>query len=142
MVKNMGTILIPTLNIEKTIEPVYNSIRKLYRKVDSINFLNPLNVVKLQRINTQKKKLQLIYEKKIEDCYSLLIEPVSGPGISMGFFQSWSTAKGSSAIMKLQNAWFELGAVLDRKYSYMLAILALYIAIISVLLTLGIGIFG
>ena len=142
MTKKLDNGIIPTINIEKTIEPVYNSIRKLYRKVDSINILNPLNVVKLQRINTQKKKLQLKYEKQIEECYSLLIEPVSGPAFSLGFTQSWSTAKGSSAILKLQNAWFELGAVLDRKYSYMLAILALYIAIISVLLTLGIGLYG
>jgi len=140
--KANGEIIVPTLNIEKTIDPLCTELRELNHEAEAINIFNPFNALKLRRLSTQKERLQSKYEKEIADCYDCLREPVSGPGSTMAFVQAWSTAKGISAILKLQNIWHELGAVLDRKYAYMFAILAIYVSILSVLLTLIFGIFG
>jgi hypothetical protein len=57
------------------------------------------------------------YEKCKNDCYRILEKPASGPGILTGFAQAWSLTKGLSAIIKIQNCWQEINAIIDEKYT-------------------------
>ena len=135
-----GEITIPTLNIESTVKSLCTELHELSGKAESVSIFNTFSAYKLlRRCNKQKEKLRLKYDREIEKCYANLSEPVSGPGFSMAFAQAWSTAKGTAAILKLQSNWYELAAVIDRKYAYAFAIIALYVSIFSVILTTVFG---
>ena len=134
--KSSGSIIIPTLNIENSIEPLVEKIFQITRDTEKVNIMNPFSGLRcLPELSKCKKKIQDEYDHTIKKCYDLLAEPVQGPGMVMAFSQAWSTAKGLSAVTKLQEAWRNVDALLDRKYAYSIAVLSIYIAVISFILT-------
>jgi hypothetical protein len=134
--KSDGSVIIPTLNIENEIQPLLNDIELVTKVAETICILCPIALVKLQKISKQKLNITHEYYQIINRCYNLLASPVEGAKIAADFAQSWSIAKGLSAIMKLQESWRNLDALIDRKYTYSIAIISLYLGIISVLLSI------
>jgi ABC-type Fe3+ transport system permease subunit len=55
------------------------------------------------------------------------------------WLQGFSTALGTSALFRLQSEFQSLGEVLDRKAAYALAAFSLYVAILSMALTVVFG---
>lgn len=135
--KNSGTIIIPTLNIEELIQNLVENINKTTKDAEEINILNPFTgFFRLKDVSKQKNGIAEEYDKKLKKCFDLLASPVEGPGMTMSFSQSWSTAKGLSAVIKLQEIWRNLDALIDRKYAYSVAVFSLYIALFSLVLTI------
>lgn len=134
-------IIVPALNIEKEIEPLCSELLPLSIEAEAISIWNSIKIISvLPKIRRKYLNLRNAYEKKIALCHETLKSTVEGPGMTMTFMQIWNTALSTSAILRLQRNFSELGAVLDRKYSYSMAIFALYIAIISLISTLSLGI--
>ena len=55
------------------------------------------------------------------------------------WFQGFSTALGTSALFRLQSAYQAVGEVIDRKAAYTLAAISLYVAMLSMVLTVVFG---
>ena len=111
-------------------------LNNLTSDVDKISIFNPLSpFLSLPKFLKEKNKIFPEYNKILEEGFNLSSSPVEGPGVAMAFTQSWSTAKGLTSIIKLQEAWRSLDALLDRKYAYSFGIFSLYIAIISLVIT-------
>jgi hypothetical protein len=132
-----GRITVPALNINETIKPILEEIIGLSREVEKINYLNPLAPKRLSELSRSKKNMRQRYYDQLDYCYNILGKPVSGPGFAMSFSQEWSTAKGLSAILKLQDAWRDLESTLDRKTSLTVAMLAIYISVLSLAVSVG-----
>ncbi len=128
-------ITVPALNINDTIKPILEEIIGLSRQAETINHFNPLASRKLIELSRSKKDMRLRYYNQLDDCYRTLEAPVSGPEFVMSFSQTWSTAKGLSAIFKLQDAWRDLESTLDRKTSLTVAMLAIYISVLSLMVS-------
>jgi hypothetical protein len=124
-------IIVPALNINETIKPFLEEITGLSRQANTINHFNPLASRKLIELSRSKTDMRKRYYNQLDDCYKTLEAPVSGPGFTIGFAQTWSTAKGVSAIFKLQDAWKDFESTLDRKTSLIVAMLAMYISVLS-----------
>lgn len=136
-----NTIVIPALNIEKGIESICSELISLSIAAEAVTVWNSVKVISLlPRIRKKHIGLRNEYEKKIVYCHEKLTSTVTGPGITMAFMQTWNTSLSLSAILKLQHHFTELGQIIDRKYSYSMAIFALYIAIISLIATVSLGI--
>ena len=131
-----GSICVPTLNIENKIQPLLENIEYITKMTENICILCPIGLFKLQKICKQKIHITQEYYKTINECYNLLVSSVKGPGFVMAFTQAWSTAKGLSAIIKLQETWRTLDTLVDRKYTYSIAVLSLYLGIFSILLSI------
>jgi len=139
--KANGELVVPTLNLVKAIDPLCTELLELTREAEAVNVFNPFSAFRsLPPLTRRKDILQSRYDKELAQCYDCLGQAVSGPGWTMGFAQAWSTAKGTSAILRLQDIWNALGAVLDRKYAYSFAILSFYLAIFSLLLSIIFGV--
>ena len=135
--KSSGKIIIPTLNTEELIHALVENIGKTTRDAEEINILNPFTgFFRLKVVSKQKNGIAEEYDKKLKKCFDLLASPVEGPGMTMSFCQSWSTAKGLSSVIKLQEVWRNLDALIDRKYAYSIAVFSLYIALFSLLLAM------
>lgn len=137
------SLTIPTLNIDELVNPLLTEVRTHIINTDKIYIFNSLSTYrKLNKIRHAQQELVTKYEAVISDCYLKISAPVEGPGLVMSFAQTWSLSKGLSAVMKLQSSWNELDALIDRKYTYSTAILSLYIAMLSLILTIIFGMFS
>lgn len=137
------SIVIPTLNIDELVNPLIDEIRTHINNVDKISIFNSISsYYKLNRVRHAQQEIGTKYDAVISDCYAKISTPVEGPGMVMGFVQSWSFAKGLSAVMRLQSSWAELSSLVDRKYTYSTAVLSMYVAILSLILSIIFGIFS
>lgn len=134
---NDGKAIIPTLNLNYEIRPIYKKLSDLNKRVDEINVLIPIiPILSIVEIRGLKKELEKEYQEALTRCYDLTIDPVESPVIMTGMLQSWSFARGMIAINKLQDQWRELGSNIDRKAAYSFSILSLYIAMLSIAISL------
>jgi len=136
--KTDGGIMVPTLKIDELTAPVINKIIDMTSTVGELSILNPLALIKHISLNKEKREARKEYNSVLQKCYDLLKLPVSGPGFVMAQMQSWSTAKGFSAIFEIQDVWREFDSIYDRKLAYFIAIISLYITTLS----LGFGIWS
>ncbi len=133
-----GDIFISTLSINNVIEEIIKEIDEIRKESEKISVFKPcISFFKLKELLNKKNKLNAKYDRQIKECYELLETPVQGgPGISMAFLQSWSVGKGLSALIKLQNNWYNLDALIDRKNTYSMAVFSLYVALLSFIVTI------
>ena len=78
------------------------------------------------------------YKEAVTLCHVRMREPVEG-GSSIDRFQGFSTALGTSALFQLQSTFQAAREVLDRKAAYVLAAISLYVAVLSMFLTVVFG---
>jgi len=130
-------MVIPTLEIEQAVAPLCKEILEVASQAEAANILNPVTTFwRLKKVSRQRERLRPRYDAVVADCHGRLVEPVTGgPGFMLGWAQVWATAKGTSALLKLQSTWAELQAIIDRKYAYTFGVLSLYVAVISLIAT-------
>jgi hypothetical protein len=80
------------------------------------------------------------YEASLKQNFDRLGEPVErGSSMDNAWLQSYSTALGTAAALQLLSSYRAVGEVIDRKAAYSMAILSLYIALLSLLLSVLFG---
>lgn len=132
---------IPTLNIEEVVDPLVAEMRVLASKAEKVSIFAPIRTFsKLRNIRKEHLKILNKYETALEDCYAKTAAPTQGPGVAMSFIQTWSLSKGLTATLRLQTTWSDLSALIDRKFTYTTAVLSMYIAVLSLFLTVAFGI--
>jgi len=119
---------------EEKINPLIRDISDLSRQAETINFFNFLIAPKTSyTIHGKKRDVLPRYDECVDYCYKLLEKPYTiGQGSVILYDSSWY---GLTAIFKLQDAWRDLGSTLDRKDSLTLAMLALYVAVVSLVIS-------
>jgi hypothetical protein len=140
---NNDSIIVPALNIEEKITPICDILEGLSQKTQKVNILLPIiSILRLNKIKKEQQKLRAEYDNYESKCIEALTTPCSGAGFTLAFIQSWSTAKGLSALIRLKSGWYEIDALIDRKYSFSIATLSLYIALISFIVSMYFGLYA
>jgi hypothetical protein len=120
--------------INTTIKPILDDIIVLSRQATSINPFNPLSYIELRKISRRKEDKRLRFYENLDLCYSTLnIEITDG---RFALTQLQILGKGLVAALKLQDAWRDLGGTLDGKLSLNVAMLAIYVSIISLIIAI------
>ena len=84
--------------------------------------------------------MQPAHDMILSDWFARLAEPVEGGShTENSWLQGYSTAEGLSAIFQLLSCRQSASEVVDRKAAYSMAIFSLYIAVISLILSVIFG---
>ena len=137
-----GEIVVPTLKLQEQMKPFIDEIEVLREKIENINIYNPLATFRvIKSLQAERHKLKKEYIEKVTFSYlKLNNETVSAPAFALTDALIHTFSLGFSAIFQLQSAWNELESLMDRKFALSYAILALYIAIFSIIITIFLGI--
>jgi hypothetical protein len=134
-------IVVPTLRLDDKVRPLVNELSALAQSAEMVSVWRPLHAY--ARLRELRKKFAAItptHREILNHCHRCMMEPVEGAAtMENAWFQGYSTALGTSAILQLQSAFQAVGEVIDRKAAYGLAALSLYIAVFSMLLTVLFG---
>jgi hypothetical protein len=136
-----AVIVVPGLRLMQKVEPLTEDLRTLAHSGESISVWRPIHTwQKLRSLRLQFESLTPRFKETIKTCHDRMVQPVErGSSIDNAWLQGYSTAVGTSAIFQLQSAFQSVGEVLDRKAAYALAAFSLYIAVVSMLLTVAFG---
>lgn len=134
-------IVVPTLRLDEKVRPITTELSALARRAESTAVWRPIHAFRsLSRHRVEFAALSARYGEAVDLCHVRMGDPVGGGSSSdNAWFQGFSTALGTSALLKLQFAYQSVGEVLDRKAAYALAAISLYVAILSMLLTVAFG---
>jgi hypothetical protein len=134
-------IVVPCLRLMQKIEPLAEALSTLAGSGESISVWRPIHSWrKLKSIRSQFDLLTPRFREAIKTCHDRMGQPVErGSSIDNAWLQGYSTAIGTSALFQLQSAFQSVGEVLDRKAAYALAAFSLYVAVISMVLTVVFG---
>jgi hypothetical protein len=121
--------------------PLCNALRVLAKDANAANVLNSISSYWcLRAIRSKFVALAAEYQTQYDDCLRRLAEPVQGvSAIDGGWVQGFTTAAGTAAILELSRAESDVSEALDRKSAYAVACFSLYIAVLSLLLTVAFG---
>jgi hypothetical protein len=135
-------VLAPALNLPNRVKPTVATLRQLASSIESVNPLNPLtSLSRLRRYRSQYLRAYPTADSLLEECITLLGRPVEGVSdIDFSYLQGMHVAGGMSAITSLQSAMSAVSEALDRKIAYAVASISMYVAVISLLATLILGI--
>lgn len=136
-----AVIVVPCLRLMQKVEPLAEEFSTLARTGESISVWRPVHSWrKLKGLRTQFDLLTPRFNDDIKYCHDRMGQPVErGSSIDNAWLQGYSTAVGTSALFQLQSAFQSVGEVLDRKAAYALAAFSLYVAVVSMVLTVVFG---
>jgi len=130
---NDGEVYIPTLNVDKTVEPLCSKLDDMFNEAETINVLRPLKAYRaIRRLRKRLSANQTAFQSAVDGCLKKMSHPVEGaPAIDSGWYQGWSLAMALSNVTRLNLAFSNASATLDRKTSYVVANFSLYVALVS-----------
>jgi hypothetical protein len=130
------------LHLPLRVKPLSEELRKIAGAAETINVLNPFaSYFKLQRCRRQWQARRTEVELQLQSCTQRMGEPVEGSSaIELGWIQGFTLAAGISAFAELNAASSSVSESLDRKAAYTMACFSLYVALISLVATLVLGI--
>lgn len=136
-----AVIVVPSLRLMEKIGPLVENLTTLAHSGESISVWRPLHAWwKLRSLRSQFETLTPRFRETITSCHDRMAQPVErGSSMDNAWLQGYSTAVGTSAIFQLQSAYQSVGEVLDRKAAYALAAFSLYVAVVSMVLTVAFG---
>ena len=111
-------------------------IDQLIARAERTSVLNPFVILTLMPLSRQKREMTTRFEEAIRHAEAIPNAPLQTIGILLGGMMAQRASLSISNIIRVQNAWNELGAILDRKFAYSLAILSLYVSLISLAVSL------
>ncbi len=135
-------VFAPGINLPVIVKPTVTSLRQLARSIESVNPINPLSSLReLRRYRSRFVEAYPAAEAELNNCTESLGRPVEGASnLDFAFLQAMHSAGSTSAIASLQSAMSAVSEALDRKIAYAVASLSMYVAVISLLATLILGI--
>lgn len=130
------------LHLPSEVRPLCEELRNLALDANSVNVLNPIAAfLKLRAIRTRFLSREPALRVHLESCMSKLGEPVEGSTVlEMGWIQGFTFAAGMSAVSQLNFAISTASETLDRKSAYAMACFSLYVAGVSLVATVALGI--
>lgn len=136
-----AVIVVPTLRLIEKVKPLVEDLSMLAHSGESISVWRPIHAWwKLRTLRSSFETLIPRFREEIALCHDRMVQPVErGNSIENAWLQGYSTAVGTSAIFQLQSAFQSVGEVLDRKAAYALAAFSLYVAVVSMALTVAFG---
>jgi len=117
------------------IAAVEDQVERLQVRAEITSVFNPFVILTLFPISREKREMLAKYEEGIIHAEAIADAPFQTVGMLVGGIMARRTGQSISKIIRLQSAWNDLGAILDRKYAYSLAIISLYISVISLALS-------
>lgn len=136
-----GAIVIPTFGLWLELDPLCADIKALLDDAERVRFLNPCSAFwRLNRISRKRSALRAQYESAIHKCLERTTQHVDGPVLDSAALQTWSKSIGEAVLFRIHSLWGDLGATVDRRFAYALASLSLYIASVSLVATVVLGI--
>lgn len=136
-----SAVVVPTLRLDEKVSPLVQELSSLAQSAEAVSVWRPLySVTTLRELRGNFREIIPRYTEIVTLCHARMGEPVErGSSMDNAWLQGFSTALGTSALFRLQSAFQSLGEVLDRKAAYTLAAFSLYIAILSMALTIVFG---
>lgn len=136
-----SAIVVPTLRLDKTVSPLVQELSSLAQSAEAVSVWRPLHsTTTLRGLRGKFRTIIPRYTEIVTLCHSRMEEPVErGSSMDNAWLQGFSTALGTSALFRLQSAFQSVGEVLDRKAAYTLAGFSIYVAILSMSLTVIFG---
>ena len=136
-----SSVIVPTLRLEEKISPAVSLLASLTLRAEKVSIWRPFHATRaLSSLRAELDAITNQYKEAVDLCHARMRAPVGG-GSSMdnAWFQGFSTALGTSALFQLQSTYQSAGEVLDRKAAYALAAISLYVAVLSMVLTVVFG---
>ena len=138
-----GVTLVYTsgLHLPQRVRPLCEELRQLAATAQVVNVLEPVSAFfKLRTIRRQWEKRQPAVQSELASCIKRMSEPVEGaPAIDLGWIQGFTFAAGMSAFTELNTSMSAVSETLDRKAAYSMACFSLYIALISFVVSVVLG---
>lgn len=130
---------VPTLGLMDDTGTTHLRMASLADRAERISIYSPFKALReIREIRKGLDKCEPEYERLLKRCHELLGETVQGcNNMEGGWYQSWSTAMGLSALHRLQATYARADSTLDRKGAYALACFSLYLAIASMLISMA-----
>lgn len=136
-----AVIVVPSLHLIEKVGPLVEQLSNVAHSGESISVWRPIHAWwRLRNLRSQFETLTPRFREMITLCHERLAQPVErGSSMDNAWLQGYSTAVGTSATFQLQSAFQVVSEVLDRKAAYALAAFSLYIAVVSMVLTVAFG---
>ena len=134
-------VLAPALHMPSKVRGVAAAYRALATQANSITVLNPLAAARV--LPNLRMRFDAGYaeaDELLKECIARMSEPTEGTTASdLAWIQGFTFAAGLSAFTDLQSAVAAASEALDRKAAYSIASFSLYVAIVSLIATVVLG---
>ena len=136
--KNRGKVYIPTLNVDTLVAPLCSILEKIDSEAERVNVFEPFcSYLTLRRLRRELLAHQTQFRDLMTNCLRKLADISEGaPSNDTAWYQGWSVALGMSAVTRLNLSFASASAAIDRKAAYAIAIFSLYVAVISIIISL------
>jgi hypothetical protein len=137
-------ILAPALYMPYKVKEIAEYFRSISSRAESVSILNTVTALRdLRALRKEYSARDQEAHAALRDTVEMLGEPVEGvSSLELGWVQGFTLAAGLSAYTNLQSAVTAASEALDRKSAYSMACFSLYIAVISLVATLVLGIWS
>ena len=135
-------VLAPALHLPHTVKNISDYYRTIATQAESVGILNTITALReLAKLRKEYAARDQEAQSTLRDTIERLGEPVEGSSaLEMGWVQGFTLAAGLSAYTNLQSAVTAASEALDRKSAYAIACFSLYVAVVSLVATLVLGI--
>lgn len=132
------------LHLPNIVKPLCEELTSLASSANQVNVLNPFSSYRqLRAVRNRFSERTSRYLAQVQDCRSRLAEPVEGASpLELGWFQGFTFASGMAALMELNSSISSVSEALDRKSAYTMACFSLYIAVLSLVVSVVSIVFG
>jgi hypothetical protein len=115
-------------------------INRIASEVDAVSVLNPMSILTLSRKCNHREILRPKVKTLLGDSLGAMRSPQSGPGFALGAIQSLSLGESLAATLLVQNQWQRLVGAIDRKSAFTVAVLSIYVSLVSIVTSACFGI--
>ncbi len=135
-------VLAPALHLRHKVRDISNYFRAIATRAEGVNVLNTISSLRaLRQLRVEYSAREQEAQTALGETVERLGEPVEGgTTLEMGWVQGFTLAAGLSAYTNLQSALTAASEALDRKSAYAIACFSLYVAVVSLVATLVLGI--
>ena len=135
-------LLAPALHLPYTVKDISDYYRAIATRAEGVGILNTIAALReLRRLRKEYSARDQEAQATLRDTVERLGEPVEGSSaLEMGWVQGFTLAAGLAAYTNLQSAVTAASEALDRKSAYAIACFSLYVAVVSLAVTVILGI--
>lgn len=126
---------------ETVVQVLHRDIITLLRQAETINVLNPFSAYSnLRSIEEKQKQISKRLDALHDQYRQSLSGEIRGPALAIGPYLTQIAGQGLSVLMQVERSWQMLDSKVDQKNAYTFGFFSLYVAIISLIATVTLGI--